>query len=102
MASTLLTDSDKVYVYDSVYNTVNKETRDIIKNLFGSSKSVRSIPISKQMGGQDCGIFAIAIATTLAFGKDPAPMKFKQSGLRSHLVDCIDAMKMSPFPLFEP
>ena len=100
VTSTLLPASGAVNVYDSIYSTLNKETRTIIRNLFGP-KSVRSIPIPKQMGGQDCGVYSIAIATALAFNQDPATVKFRQSALRSHLVECITTQKLSPFPLFK-
>ena len=36
------------------------------------------IHIPKQVGGQDCGVFAIAIATALAYGLNAATLKFNQ------------------------
>ena len=41
----------------------------------------------KQKGGADCGLFAIANATAIAFGKNPCKLQFMQASLRSHLVD---------------
>ena len=100
VASTLSSEG-VVNVYDSVYSNVNKETKAIICNLFGTQSSVRSVPIPRQMGGQDCGLYAIAIATALAFGEDPVAMKFRLVSLRSHLVECIATEKLSLFPIFE-
>ena len=102
VASTLAvgTSEEVVHVYDSVYSTVNKETRVIVYNLFGAQSLIRSVSIPREMGGQDCGLYVIAIATALAFGNDPAAMKFRQASLRSHLVECIATEKLSLFPYF--
>ena len=62
----------KVKVYDSVYTTINKETKAAISNLYGPIVSPRLVNISKQKGGADCGLFVIAIATTLV----PAEIKY--------------------------
>ena len=52
----------------------------------------------KQKGGADCGLFAIAFATAIAFGKRPGKIKFVQEELRSHLVTCLNKGEMSLFP----
>ena len=85
VASTLSSEGG-VNVYDSVYS---KETKAIICDLFVPQSSVRSVPIPRQMGGQDWGLYAITIATALAFGEDPDAMKLRQVSLRSHLVDVL-------------
>ena len=38
-----------------------------------------------QEGGNDCGLFAIATATTLCQGEDPVDLEYQQSSMRSHL-----------------
>ena len=35
--------------------------------------------------GNDCGLFAIATATTLCHGEDPVDLEYQQSSMRSHL-----------------
>ena len=54
----------------------------------------------KQTGFKDCGVFAIAIATSLAhFGLDGAMAAcFNQSALRDHLLLCFENMCLTPFP----
>ena len=42
----------------------------------------------KQKGGKDCGLYSIAFPTALAFGLHPSKLKFNQSIMRQHLVDC--------------
>jgi len=49
----------------------------------------------KQVGGADCGLFTIAFATAIAFGKPPSKLKLVQQELRSHLVNCFNKGKMS-------
>lgn len=52
----------------------------------------------RQRGSSDCGVFALAYATELAFKGDPELVVYEQKRLRLHLKDCLEAMKMSPFP----
>ena len=55
----------------------------------------------KQKGVKDCGVFAIAIVTSLAhFGLNGAMActYFNQSGMRDHLLLCFENMCLAPFP----
>ena len=36
------------------------------------------IAVQRQRGGVDCGLFAIAMATAIAFGIDPGSQEFNQ------------------------
>ena len=54
--------------------------------------------IGKQKGGIDCGLFAVAVLTSLANGVDVTKVKFDQALMRPHLVNCIDSKGMTPFP----
>ena len=51
-----------------------------------------------QKGGSDCGLFAIAFATDLCHGNNPASYRYDQDKLRSHLLECLRLKKMTPFP----
>ena len=51
----------------------------------------------KQIGAHDCGLFAIANATALANGVDPATLKFQQAKMRKHLTLCLENKKLT-FP----
>ena len=55
--------------------------------------------VQQQQGGTDCGLFAIAYAFSLASGEDPTRIKFKQDNMRQHLIDCLQAGTMLPFPV---
>ena len=56
-------------------------------------------PVKQQVGGNDCGLFAVAIQDAILRGLDPTQLRFDQSAMRRHLADCFRANKMSAFPL---
>lgn len=58
--------------------------------------------IKQQEGGSDCGLFAIACATSLAFGIPPETQNFAQKHMRSHLAKCFTDGVMRPFPVLSP
>ena len=67
--------SDKsILIYDSVYSTVNDETVEVIKSLFEITNETKIDlkKMQKQLGSQDCGLFAIAVSTALLNGLDIA------------------------------
>ena len=58
--------------------------------------------VQQQTSHVDCGVFAIAFATALAFGQDPSKLRFDVPKMRQHLVECLKSKKMSPFPEMKP
>ena len=78
VASTVLSKSDKVHVYDSAYSTIDERTKGIICNLFISDKIVIKMS-QKQGNGEDCGLFAIANATLISKGIDHCSVKLMTS-----------------------
>ena len=98
VASGVLSSRDEVKVYDSIYRTLDRTTKNIISNLFPCSSSIELVKINRQTGGKDCGLYAIAVSTALAFHHDPSAIKFDQSSMRPHLVACFEKKVFSPFP----
>ena len=49
-------------------------------------------------GSNDCGLFAIAYATELAHGGDPAKVVYSQGEMRSHFIKCLENGILTPFP----
>ena len=87
----------EVAVYDSLYSDLDEVTRHNLQRVFGLSNVTVHFPnVQKQEGVVDCGLFAIAFATSLAFGQDK--FKFLQEKLRSHLADCFEHKYMVTFP----
>ena len=56
------------------------------------------INVYMQTNGNDCGLYAIANATALAFGRDPSKEQYIPSKLRKHLIQCLEDKEMKPFP----
>ena len=71
--------------------------KDIITSLFGIL-NIDIVPTHKQEGTQDCGLYSIAICVSLAFHLKPEQLKFDQSAMRGHLINCIETEKFLPFP----
>ena len=88
-----------VKVYDSVFDVVDDHTALLTSNLFGSLAKPKAVEIPKQLGANDCGLYAIANGTALCFGKDPATLRFNQSLMRLHLVQCLEQKRITHFPL---
>lgn len=74
----------EVLLMDSMHKSVDQETQLIICNLFQYSSNqptIKLIKPQKQKGVKDCGLFAIAIATTIAFGDNPSKQVFRQESM---------------------
>ena len=46
----------------------------------------------------DCGLFAIAFATSIASGQDPQSLKYDQKLMRNHLLKCFQNNSIDLFP----
>ena len=54
----------------------------------------------KQTGTTDCGLYAIAIATSIAsiaYNIDPETQVFQQDEMRHHFIHCIENKRMESF-----
>ena len=84
-------------VYDTVYNDIDSSTLDLINSMFEENVTFSIVEqLEKQQGDVDCSVFSIAIATSLLHGLTPT--QYSQSLLRHHLVHCLEAKSMQPFP----
>ena len=101
VATTIYCDRHEVAVYDSLFAFLDKETKEIVEILFSSDTGkliIKMARCQKQKGSKDCGLYAIAIATSLCFGSRPTKQVFRQDLMRSHLVNCFNKGSMTPFP----
>ena len=88
-----------VYVYDSSYSSVDQKTASMLMiNFRCSMLSIRSMRCQKQEGISDCGLFAIAFATSIAHGEDPGSREYCQGRMSSHLTQCFLDKKLVLFP----
>ena len=60
------------------------------------------INIQRQPNKRDCGLFAIAVATELANGRDPVLCYWDVTAMRSNLSSFLQAGVLSCFPLAKP
>ena len=61
--------------------------------------TVHHTNVDKQMNGHDdCGVYAIAFVTSLCYGQDVMSIHYDRQKMRQHLVECLEAKKMFPFP----
>ena len=72
VASTLISKPNSVSVYDSLHDSLDEEN---IQYLFGVEE-VCVVPVQKQQGYNDCGLFAIAYAVHLAKKRNPEMVYF--------------------------
>jgi len=49
-----------VQIYDSLFDTIDGQTVDVVSRLFGSAAIPEMITIPKQAGVKDCGVYALA------------------------------------------
>ena len=89
----------KVLVYDSAYIRWDDETIGLLKTQFHCTASNISIlqSVQKQLGGKECDLYAIANATSVAFGKDPGKMTYQESVMHAHLCHCFSEKNLEYF-----
>ena len=60
-------------VYVIVFSDIDNSTMSLLNSMFSKDNTVTLAPLQKQQGGVDCGVFSIAIATSLLHGLIPRP-----------------------------
>ena len=88
-----------VFVYDSLYNSINTETLKQIDQVYSMVPLCKRIK-TKQTGGVDCGLFAIAYLVDICYGRDPSMIIYDQSKMLEHLKECFEKQRMTGFPRF--
>ena len=89
-----------VYAYDSMLGVASTHLSAQIACLFmtqAATITVKFVDMKKQHGGYDCEVYAIAYATALSYGKDPATHHYNQENMRTHLRSCLLARKLNVF-----
>ena len=87
--------------YSLYHDIISQEVEDQVKNLLADSvQKLEYAPCQQQTSGSDCGIFAIAFATSLVLGSTPQEITFDIAKMRPPLVACLRAGAMTQFPSF--
>ena len=92
----------QVEVYDSAYSSSSTSCKVQITALFATQlPSIELMYMDTQMqsGSSDCGLFAVAFATAIVFGKQPGLFYFDQSQMREHLIKCLEQQNITMFPI---
>jgi len=90
-----------VKVYDSLNSAVSSSIKTQIASIAHCQAHSITLEIQNtqlQKGHDDCALYAIAYATDLCFGNDPADLRYYQDKLRDHLIECLKQKKIVPFP----
>ena len=101
LISTVNCPPSTVDVYDSMHLSLSMRLKKLVADLLQAPSkeiTIRYRDVQWQSGGSDCGIFAVAFATSICNGIDPVTVTFTQSRMRSHLVLCIEKKFLSMFP----
>ena len=91
-----------VKVYDSLHGRLDDHTKKIVADVMQCTDECIQIlypDVQDQSGASDCGLFAVAFATSLCYGEDPTTRGYAQSMMRDHLVSCVQAGEMKTFPI---
>ena len=100
VATTMQCYPGEVKIFDSVYESLDAGTLQVVKRLFDDGKELNVTMVSgapKQQGSTDCGVFAIAVATCLAIECDPAKIVLYQTTIRSQLLKCFNSKQLTQF-----
>ena len=93
-----------VRIFDSLNTSPSPELMRQLAAIYSPDESApQSFQINirhPQIGGKDCGLYAIAYAFDLALGLDPSASILDQSKMRSHLVTCFEKQQLIEFPKF--
>jgi hypothetical protein len=90
-----------IKIYDSLNGYLPSSITMVVCNLLMTTDKIITVTyvnVQYQIGASDCGLFALAFATSLCSGQDPATLRYEQKSLRQHLLQCITRQKMSTFP----
>ena len=94
--------TDRTFIYDSfVPDNIECQTKlQICSFVRPSSSSFRfeMMNIMVQQNTFDCGLFAIANMTEVAYGGHPGRCVWDTNKLREHLIACLEEQYLVPFP----
>ena len=95
-------DNEIHYLYDSLKKKhISKDvTAQIASYAYhpGPQLTILSKSVQQQGNGVDCGVYAIAFATSLVYGSNPEKESCGRKKIRPHLVECLKIGKLTPFP----
>ena len=93
---------EEIHVYDCASGSPTSSLLNQIASIVYTPKDIIKltyVDVQMQQGCDDCGLFAIAFATSLARGEQPGSFFYQQKAMRKHLVDCFEKQNITAFPI---
>jgi len=90
---------DTINIYDSLTQKYSLDDINLFASFHHTTKdkiTFKVMNVQKQHNSYDCGLYALAIATSLLHGQDPTQLSFSDS--RAHLLKCYKNGQITPFP----
>lgn len=103
LSNKFCSDPEEVELYDSLQSPVLPDgdvatQASVILRSDCRSIKIKTVNVQQQIGGVDCGLFALAFACDLCNGRDPCTRIYYQSKLRSHYEKCLSCEVITSFP----
>ena len=92
----------RVQWLDSLHGSPSLSQQRIVADLLQATVDeivIETRNVQKQLGGSDCGLFALAFITTVLNNQDPTALCFEQNKMRRHLRKCLENKTPLPFPI---
>lgn len=92
----------RVRVYDSLHlspNVIVKQQLAAMCHTTQSALEVQCMNVARQVGSGDCGLLALAYATSICLRQDPVNIMYAQHKLRRHYLQCVSAGIITAFPV---
>ena len=90
-----------VCLYDSAYTSASTDRLEVIPQLVRSKDQIQVMNVAKQTGTADCALYAMAMIASLGLGIDPLSVVLNQEELRPHLVNTLEVVTVSAFPVIK-
>ena len=92
----------QVKVYDSLLSmdVPRKAKQRITSLLFSNCHEIKMLfpNVQLQQGSMDYGLLALAFSVSLCAGQYPSTTNYIQNQFCNHLLSCLEASEISPFP----
>ncbi|XP_063927441.1 uncharacterized protein LOC135140714 isoform X2 [Zophobas morio] len=92
-------DGNVINIYDSLNReSLYPEMEFFFNRLFPHKPQYKFHGVRQQPNNTDCGVYAIAFATSLLNNRDPSKENYHHLKMRSHLLDIYSTTELLPFP----
>ena len=89
-------------IHCTCLKAASADTIKIVAQLIQSKQrdfTIKIMNIQKQTNQVDCGLYSIAVLTSLLLGDDPTILVYNKDELRSHLLTVLETKIISPIPI---